>query len=65
MARDAIEESMKAHERSAWPEHPVDASDVPEYPVDTLDQGQEGGIRRETLYQQADEESKDPTWEEI
>jgi hypothetical protein len=65
MARDATEESMKAQERSVGPEYPVDASDVPEYPVDTPDQGQEGGIRRETLYQQADEESEDPTWEEI
>ncbi len=55
MARDATEESIKVHERSARPKHPVDAPD----------QGQEGGIRRETLYQQADEESKDPTWEEI
>ncbi len=50
MARDATEESIKVHERSARPEHPVDTSDVLEHPVDALDQGQEGGIRKETLY---------------
>ena len=70
MARDATQESQLAkeqeEERSAGPEHPVDVPDVSEYPVDTPDPGNGVQVvRRETLYQQADDEGTDPTWEEI
>lgn len=45
------------------PDHPVGGPEESEYPVDTPDRGSD--IRRETLYQQADDEGQDPTWEEI
>jgi Zinc knuckle len=63
MVRDTTEESMTAPEGSVRLGRPVGVPEESEYHVDTPDQGQ--NIRRETLYQQADEEADDPTWEEI
>lgn len=65
MARDATEKGIGAQEKEpVRSEHLVDVSEESEYLVDTP--GRKGGnTRRETLYQQADEEAEDPTWDEI
>ena len=63
MARDATTESQLAKERLVGLEYPVGVPNKSECPINTPNQGI--GTRRETLYQQADNEGEDPIWEEI